>query len=53
MVMGPTVGHILAGLGAEVIRIEPIGGDRTRRLLGSGAGYFPMYNRGKRSICLD
>ncbi|MEL0252216.1 MAG: CoA transferase, partial [Novosphingobium sp.] len=33
MVMGPTVGHILAGLGAEVIRIEPIGGDRTRRLL--------------------
>lgn len=53
MVMGPTVGHILAGLGADVIRIEPIGGDRTRRLLGSGAGYFPMYNRGKRSICLD
>ena len=53
MVMGPAVGHILAGLGAEVIRIEPIGGDRTRRLLGSGAGYFPMYNRGKQSICLD
>jgi len=53
MVMGPTVGHILAGLGAEVIRVEPLGGDRTRYLLGSGAGYFPMYNRGKRSICLD
>lgn len=53
MVMGPTVGHILAGLGAQVIRIEPIGGDHTRRLLGSGAGYFPMYNRGKESICLD
>lgn len=53
MVMGPTVGHILAGLGAEVTRVEPIGGDRTRRLKGSGAGYFPMYNRGKRSICLD
>ena len=53
MVMGPTVGHILAGLGAEVVRIEPIGGDLTRRLLGSGAGYFPMYNRGKQSICLD
>ncbi|MCW1401850.1 CoA transferase [Novosphingobium sp. MW5] len=53
MVMGPTVGHILAGLGAEVIRVEPIGGDATRRLLGSGAGYFPMYNRGKQSICLD
>ena len=53
MVMGPTVGHILAGLGADVVRIEPIGGDRTRRLKGSGAGYFPMYNRGKQSICLN
>lgn len=53
MVMGPAVGHILAGLGAEITRIEPIGGDRTRRLIGSGAGYFPMYNRGKKSICLD
>ena len=53
MVMGPTVGHILAGLGAEIIRVEPIGGDRTRRLLGSGSGYFPMYNRGKQSICLN
>ncbi len=53
MVMGPTVGHILASLGAEVIRVEPEGGDQTRRLLGSGAGYFPMYNRHKQSICLD
>ena len=53
MVMGPTVGHILASLGAEVVRVEPIGGDNTRRLQGSGAGYFPMYNRHKASICLD
>ena len=53
MVMGPAVGQILASLGADVIRIEPIGGDPTRRLLGSGAAYFPMYNRGKQSICLD
>ncbi|ODS94567.1 MAG: formyl-CoA transferase [Erythrobacter sp. SCN 62-14] len=53
MVMGPTVGHILAGLGAEVVRVEPIGGDQTRRLIGSGSGYFPMYNRGKQSICLN
>lgn len=53
MVMGPAVGAILASLGAEVIRIEPIGGDRTRRLIGSGAGYFPMYNRHKQSICLN
>ena len=53
MVMGPSVGLILADLGAEVVRVEPIGGDRTRRLLGSGSGYWPMYNRNKRSICLD
>jgi crotonobetainyl-CoA:carnitine CoA-transferase CaiB-like acyl-CoA transferase len=53
MVMGPAAGHVLASLGAEVIRVEPIGGDQTRRLLGSGAGYFPMYNRHKQSICLD
>ena len=53
MVMGPSIGVILADLGAEVIKVEPIGGDPTRRLLGSGAGYFPMFNRNKRSVCLD
>jgi len=53
MVMGPAVGAILAELGAEVIKVEPIGGDATRKLLGSGAGYFAMYNRNKESICLD
>ncbi len=53
MVMGPAAGHVLASLGAQTIRIEPMGGDATRRLLGSGAGYFPMYNRHKASICLD
>ncbi len=53
MVMGPAAGAVLAGLGAEVVRVEPPGGDHTRRLLGSGAGYFPMYNRGKKSLVLD
>jgi crotonobetainyl-CoA:carnitine CoA-transferase CaiB-like acyl-CoA transferase len=53
MVMGPAVGAILAELGAEVVKVEPIGGDKTRELLGSGAGYFPMYNRNKKSIALD
>lgn len=53
MVMGPTVGVILADLGAQVIKVEPIKGDNTRRLKGSGAGYFPMYNRNKQSICVD
>lgn len=53
MVMGPAAGLILADLGADVIKIEPAGGDSTRRLPGSGAGYFPMYNRNKRSLCVD
>ena len=53
MVMGPTVGAILAGLGADVTKVEPIGGDKTRRLKGSGAGYFAMFNRNKRSLQID
>ncbi|WP_295850260.1 CaiB/BaiF CoA-transferase family protein [uncultured Xylophilus sp.] len=53
MVMGPTCGMLLADLGAEVIKVEPIGGDTTRTLLGSGAGFFPMFNRNKKSIALD
>jgi crotonobetainyl-CoA:carnitine CoA-transferase CaiB-like acyl-CoA transferase len=53
MVMGPTCGMVLADLGADVVKVEPIGGDRTRTLLGAGAGFFPMFNRNKRSIELD
>jgi crotonobetainyl-CoA:carnitine CoA-transferase CaiB-like acyl-CoA transferase len=53
MVMGPSAGLVLADLGAQVTKIEPLGGDNTRRLKGSGAGYFGMYNRNKRSICVD
>jgi len=53
MVMGPTCGMILGDLGAEVIKVEPIGGDNTRRLLGSGAGFFPMFNRNKKSLAVD
>ena len=53
MVMGPACGLMLADLGADVIKVEPPGGDPTRRLPGSGAGYFPMYNRNKRSACLN
>ncbi|MFT3966027.1 MAG: CaiB/BaiF CoA-transferase family protein [Sphingobium sp.] len=53
MVMGPSTGAILADLGADVVKVEPVGGDQTRRLLGSGSGYFPMFNRNKRSICID
>ena len=53
MVMGPTCGMVLADLGAEVIKVEPIEGDRTRHLLGAGAGFFPMFNRNKKSIAID
>ena len=53
MVMGPTCGMILADLGAEVIKVEPLAGDNTRKLLGSGAGFFPMFNRNKKSIAVD
>ncbi len=53
MVMGPSAGLILADLGADVIKVEPIDGDKTRILKGSGAGYFPMYNRNKRSIRIN
>jgi crotonobetainyl-CoA:carnitine CoA-transferase CaiB-like acyl-CoA transferase len=53
MVMGPTCGMVLADLGAEVIKVEPIDGEATRRLLGAGTGFFPMFNRNKLSIGID
>ncbi|KRC12000.1 CoA-transferase [Hydrogenophaga sp. Root209] len=53
MVMGPTCGMVLADLGAEVIKVEPPAGDNTRRLLGSGAGFYPLFNRNKKSLVLD
>ena len=57
MVMGPSCGLMLADLGAEVIKVEPVGhgrnGDATRKLLGSGSGFFPLFNRNKKSLTLD
>jgi crotonobetainyl-CoA:carnitine CoA-transferase CaiB-like acyl-CoA transferase len=57
MVMGPTCGLVLGDLGAEVIKVESVGhgreGDATRKLMGSGAGFFPMFNRNKKSVALD
>lgn len=53
MVMGPACGMVLADLGAEVIKVEPVSGDLTRHLLGAGAGFFPMFNRNKKSISID
>lgn len=53
MIMGPSCGQVLAYLGAEVIKVEPPAGDKTRHLTGMGRGFFPSFNRGKRSITLD
>jgi crotonobetainyl-CoA:carnitine CoA-transferase CaiB-like acyl-CoA transferase len=53
MVMGPTCGLVLADLGAEVIKVEPLDGDHTRKLVASGAGFFPAYNRNKKSFAVD
>ena len=53
MVMGPTCGMILGDLGAEVIKVEPITGDNTRKLIGSGAGFFSTFNRNKKSLAVD
>src|SRR3954463_16624449 len=53
MVMGPSCGLMLAGLGAEVIKVEPLEGDNTRRLEHAGAGFFPVFNRNKKSFAVD
>ena len=53
MIMGPSCGMFLSFLGAEVIKIEPPEGDKTRDLRGMGRGFFPTFNRGKRSVQLD
>ena len=52
-IMGPTAGLILADLGADVIKVEPADGDTTRRLVGFAAGFFPTFNRNKRSFAVD
>ena len=52
-ILGPSCGMILADLGAEVIKVEPVDGDRTRKLRGFGAGFFGYFNRNKKSLALD
>ena len=53
MVMGPACGLVLADLGADVIKVEPLEGDNTRRLHAAGAGFFPVFNRNKTSLAVD
>ena len=53
MIMGPSCGMFLGFLGAEVIKVEPPEGDKTRHLSGMGRPMFPLFNRGKKSVQLD
>ncbi len=53
MVMGPSCGLVLADLGADVVKVEPLEGDNTRRLRAAGAGFFPVFNRNKKSLGVD
>jgi len=53
MVMGPTCGMILADLGADVVKVEPIKGDRSRFFKGPASGFFATYSRNKRSLSVD
>jgi crotonobetainyl-CoA:carnitine CoA-transferase CaiB-like acyl-CoA transferase len=53
-IMGPCAGMVLADLGADVIKVEPApDGDHTRRLPGFAGGFFPFFNRNKRSVAID
>jgi crotonobetainyl-CoA:carnitine CoA-transferase CaiB-like acyl-CoA transferase len=53
-VMGPTAGLVFADLGADVVKVEPApDGDKTRQLAGFAAGFFPAFNRNKRSLAVD
>ena len=59
-VAGPYVTMLLADAGAEVVKVEPIGGEETRRLdpeidtpSGKASGYFHRFNRSKKSLCVD
>lgn len=53
MIMGPSCGMFLGMLGADVIKVEPPEGDKTRNLTGMGTPFFPLFNRGKKSVQLD
>src|SRR6185369_11237467 len=53
VIMGPSCGLVLADLGADVIKVEPLDGDHTRQLTASGAGFFPTFNRNKKSVAVD
>lgn len=52
-IMGPCTGLLLADLGADVIKIEPVEGDATRRLPGFAARFFATFGRNRRGIAVQ
>ena len=53
VVMGPACGLILADLGADVVKVEPPTGDKTRTLGAASSGVFTTYSRNKRGVAVD
>ena len=53
---GPRCAQVLARLGAEVIKIERLGGEETRYhgpWVGKQSAYWVQYNSGKKSVSMD
>lgn len=53
IIAAPAATAVLADLGAEVIKVEPLTGDQARRIGVFGDAMIRAYNRGKRSLAVD
>ena len=56
VVAGPFAGRMLSDMGADVVKVEPPGGDMTRlwgEVRHGLSGFFTQQNAGKRNVCID